>query len=110
MGGASGSNSSQQPDPRLSNLPSQGVQPKEQLAYLSQVLGFTVTYNDFPKKGEYLSLVSLSTNPPQVSHGAGSTLEGSHNNAALTALRTLANTGLDNIDTDGHNSGAMNKV
>ena len=39
---------------------------KEQLAYLSQVLGFTVTYNDFPKKGEYLSLVSLSTNPAQV--------------------------------------------
>ena len=44
----------------------QGVSPKEQLAYLSQVLGFTVTYNDFPKKGEYLSLVSLSTTPPQV--------------------------------------------
>ena len=47
-------------------FPGQGVSPKEQLAYLSQVLGFTVTYNDFPKKGEYLSLVSLSTNPPQV--------------------------------------------
>ena len=47
----------------------QGVSPKEQLAYLSQVLGFTVTYNDFPKKGEYLSLVSLSTNPPQVKFG-----------------------------------------
>ena len=44
----------------------QGVSPKEQLAYLSQVLGFTVTYTDFPKKGEYLSLVSLSTTPPQV--------------------------------------------
>ena len=43
------------------------MSPKEQLAYLSQVLGFTVTYNDFPKKGEYLSLVSLSTTPPQVS-------------------------------------------
>lgn len=42
------------------------MSPKEQLAYLSQVLGFTVTYNDFPKKGEYLSLVSLSTNPAQV--------------------------------------------
>ena len=61
----------------------QGVSPKEQLAYLSQVpqqflfnllqtiifqvLGFSVSYTDFPKKGEYLSLVSLSTNPPQVS-------------------------------------------
>jgi len=75
----------------------QGVSPKEQLAYLSQVLGFSVSYTDFPKKGEYLSLVSLSTNPPQVSHGAGATLEGSHNNAAHTALRSLASTGLDTV-------------
>merc|ERR1719282_51358 len=105
------SNSNNLPQP-LPQLPTsgQGVSPKEQLAYLSQVLGFTVTYNDFPKKGEYLSLVSLSTNPPQVSHGAGSTLEGSHNNAALTALRTLANTGLDNVTGDNNgieNSGSL---
>lgn len=78
----------------------QGVSPKEQLAYLSQVLGFSVSYTDFPKKGEYLSLVSLSTNPPQVSHGAGPTLEGSHNNAAHTALRTLASNGLDAVVQD----------
>ena len=50
----------------IKHISGQGVSPKEQLAYLSQVLGFTVTYNDFPKKGEYLSLVSLSTTPPQV--------------------------------------------
>lgn len=89
----------------LPQLPTsgQGVSPKEQLAYLSQVLGFTVTYTDFPKKGEYLSLVSLSTTPPQVSHGAGPTLEGSHNNAAHTALRTLANNGLDNVTQDNAN-------
>lgn len=89
----------------LPQLPTsgQGVSPKEQLAYLSQVLGFTVTYTDFPKKGEYLSLVSLSTTPPQVSHGAGPTLEGSHNNAAHTALRTLANNGLDTVTQDNSN-------
>jgi len=94
------SNSSPSLPPHLPQLPTsgQGVSPKEQLAYLSQVLGFTVTYTDFPKKGEYLSLVSLSTTPAQVSHGAGGTLEGSHNNAALTALRTLANNGLDCTD------------
>jgi len=105
----SSSKNSNIPVQPLPQLPTsgQGVSAKEQLAYLSQVLGFTVTYNDFPKKGEYLSLVSLSTNPPQVSHGAGSTLEGSHNNAALTALRTLANNGLDNINTD---AGSMKKV
>lgn len=93
--------------PNVPVLPTsgQGVSPKEQLAYLSQVLGFSVTYTDFPKKGEYLSLVSLSTNPAQVSHGAGPTLEGSHNNAAHTALRALANTGLDNVTTE--NIGSM---
>merc|ERR1711892_1655030 len=99
-----------QPDPRLSSLPSQGVQPKEQLAYLSQVLGFSVTYTDFPKKGEYLSLVSLSTNPTQVSHGAGATPEGSHNSAAHTALRTLANNGLDTVGTQDHSNGSLKVV
>lgn len=96
------SNSSPSLPPHLAQLPTsgQGVSPKEQLAYLSQVLGFSVTYTDFPKKGEYLSLVSLSTTPAQVSHGAGSTLEGSHNNAALTALRTLADNGLDCVQQD----------
>merc|ERR1719412_1578255 len=84
----------------------QGVSPKEQLAYLSQVLGFSVSYTDFPKKGEYLSLVSLSTNPPQVSHGAGATLEGSHNNAAHTALKTLASNGLDTVVENGQGKGA----
>jgi len=100
------SNSSPSLPPHLPQLPTsgQGVSPKEQLAYLSQVLGFTVTYTDFPKKGEYLSLVSLSTTPAQVSHGAGSTLEGSHNNAALTALRTLANNGLDSVQQDNGGS------
>lgn len=98
---------SSQPNPRLSSLPSQGVQPKEQLAYLSQVLGFSVSYTDFPKKGEYLSLVSLSTNPPQVSHGAGSTLEGSHNNAAHTALRALASNGLDSVTNNGNGQGEV---
>jgi len=100
-----------QPLPQLPTS-GQGVSAKEQLAYLSQVLGFTVTYNDFPKKGEYLSLVSLSTNPAQVSHGAGSTLESSHNNAALTALKTLANTGLDSVTPPESSSsaGSIKKV
>jgi len=100
-----------QPLPQLPTS-GQGVSAKEQLAYLSQVLGFTVTYNDFPKKGEYLSLVSLSTNPAQVSHGAGSTLESSHNNAALTALKTLANTGLDSVTPPDSSSsaGSIKKV
>ena len=51
-------------------------------------------------KTEYLSLVSLSTSPPQVSHGSGVTLEASHDMAALTALRSLAELGIDSIGGD----------
>ena len=41
-------------------------------------------------KGEVLSLVTLSTIPPQVSHGAGLTREASHDVASHAALRALA--------------------
>jgi double-stranded RNA-binding protein Staufen len=71
---------------------------KQQLLYLAEILGFQVQFTDFPKgtnKNEYLSLVSLSTNPPQVSHGAGATIEASHDIAAVTALKGLADMGLD---------------
>lgn len=46
---------------------------------------------------EYLSLVSLSTDPPQVCHGAGPTTDASRDQAALTALRTLSKLGLDSV-------------
>jgi len=70
--------------------------------YLASVLGFQVQFNDFPKgsKNEYLSLVSLSTTPPQVHHGSGPSLEHSHNEAALRALNALADVGLDNVKSD----------
>lgn len=73
------------------------LSPKHQLAYLADVLGLTVQFTDFPRgnKREFLSLVSLSTNPPQVSHGAGETLEESHDEAAVTALRALAGLGVN---------------
>lgn len=67
--------------------------PKQQLLFMAEVLGFQVQYTDFPKgtnKNEYLSLVSLSTSPPQVSHGAGQTIDESHDIASLTALKALA--------------------
>ncbi|XP_064652395.1 double-stranded RNA-binding protein Staufen homolog 2-like isoform X2 [Lineus longissimus] len=76
------------------------VEPSMQLHYLAEVLGFQVQFTDFPKgnnKNEFLSLVSLSTNPPQVSHGAGVTIEASHDAAALTALRSLAEMGIDSV-------------
>ncbi|PSN36981.1 Double-stranded RNA-binding protein Staufen [Blattella germanica] len=59
---------------------SQVVRPKDQLLYLAQLLGFQVQFSDFPKgnHSEFLSLVSLSTDPPQVCHGAGQTTDASH--------------------------------
>lgn len=56
------------------------VRPKDQLLYLAQLLGFRVQFSDFPKgnHSEFLSLVSLSTDPPQVCHGSGMTTELSH--------------------------------
>ncbi|XP_064473325.1 double-stranded RNA-binding protein Staufen homolog 2-like [Ornithodoros turicata] len=79
------------------------VRPKQQLMYLADVLGFQVHFTDFPKgnKMEFLSLVTLTTNPPQVSHGAGPTLEASHDQAALAVLRTLAQLGLDAVAPQG---------
>lgn len=75
------------------------VRPKQQLLYLAEVLGFQVHFTDFPKgnKRDFLSLVTLTTSPPQVSHGAGSSVEASHDEAALAVLRTLARRGLDTL-------------
>ncbi|XP_034189818.2 double-stranded RNA-binding protein Staufen isoform X1 [Osmia lignaria lignaria] len=75
------------------------VSPKDQLKYLSRLFNFSVEFNDFPKGAvnkEYLSLVTLSTDPPQVCHGNGPTRTASRNQAALKALRTLSKLGLDN--------------
>jgi len=85
-------------------VPNGVMHPKDQLMYLASVLGFQVQFNDFPKgsKNEYLSLVSLSTTPPQVHHGSGPSLEHSHNEAALRALNALADVGLDNVKSDHH--------
>lgn len=46
------------------------------------------------ENGEYLSLVSLSTTPPLVCHGSGPTIQQAQNDAALGALRSLADKGL----------------
>ncbi|KAG8226604.1 hypothetical protein J437_LFUL007296 [Ladona fulva] len=78
------------------------VRPKDQLMYLAQLLNFQVQFSDFPKgHSEFLSLVSLSTEPPQVCHGAGKTTDASHDQAALTALRALSELGLDSVTSSG---------
>lgn len=58
-----------------------------------------VHYSDFPKgnHGDYLTLATLTTEPPQLCHGAGFTLEASHDEAAIKALQILTELGLDNV-------------
>uniref|UniRef100_A0A182QGI1 DRBM domain-containing protein n=1 Tax=Anopheles farauti TaxID=69004 RepID=A0A182QGI1_9DIPT len=72
---------------------------KEQLMYLAQLLKFEVQFSDFPKgnHGEYLTLVILSTEPPQLCHGNGASLQESHDEAARGALEMLSKIGLDNV-------------
>ncbi|XP_050423750.1 double-stranded RNA-binding protein Staufen homolog 2 isoform X2 [Adelges cooleyi] len=67
--------------------------PTEQLDYFSKMLGFKVQYSDFPKgnQKDYLTLVSLSTMPPQICHGSGITPEHSQDAAALNAISSLIN-------------------
>lgn len=72
------------------------VNPKQQLLYLAQILDFQVQFSDFPKgnHGEFLTLVTLSTNPPQLLHGSGKTMEESNDQAAMKALTLLRKLGL----------------
>ncbi|XP_055938006.1 double-stranded RNA-binding protein Staufen homolog 2-like isoform X2 [Argiope bruennichi] len=75
---------------------------KQKLLYLAEVLGFPVHFTDFPKgaKLEHICLVSVAINPNQVKHGAGATVEAAHDQAALGALRSLAELGMEAV-SDG---------
>lgn len=82
--------------PESDTTPSIIVNPKQQLLYLAQILDFQVQFSDFPKgnHGEFLTLVTLSTNPPQLLHGSGKTMEESNDQAAMKALGLLRKLGL----------------
>ena len=50
------------------------LEPKEELQYLAEAVGFQVTFTDFPQKAaksEFITLVKLSTKPPKVLVSAG---------------------------------------
>ncbi|GFY59593.1 double-stranded RNA-binding protein Staufen homolog 1 [Trichonephila inaurata madagascariensis] len=72
---------------------------KQKLLYLAEVVGFPVHFTDFPKgaKLEHICLVSVAINPNQVKHGAGATIEAAHDQAALGALRCLAELGMEAV-------------
>ncbi|KRK00033.1 maternal effect protein staufen isoform X2 [Drosophila yakuba] len=81
-----------------SNTQSAGVHMKEQLLYLSKLLDFEVNFSDYPKgnHNEFLTIVTLSTHPPQICHGVGKSSEESQNDAASNALKILSKLGLNN--------------
>lgn len=58
-----------------------------------------IQFSDFNKgnHGEFLTLITMSTDPPQLCHGAGISTESSHDQAAITALNMLSALGLDNV-------------
>ncbi|SPP73575.1 maternal effect protein staufen-like isoform X2 [Drosophila guanche] len=74
------------------------VHMKEQLLYLSKLFEFEVNFSDYPKgnHNEFLTIVTLSTNPPQICHGVGKSSDESQNDAARNALKILSELGLNN--------------
>uniref|UniRef100_A0A674NWF3 Double-stranded RNA-binding protein Staufen homolog 2 n=1 Tax=Takifugu rubripes TaxID=31033 RepID=A0A674NWF3_TAKRU len=73
------------------------VQPAQQLDYLARIQGFQVQYNDAQSGKDYVTYLTLS--PVQMTfHGTGSTLQASHDQAALSALKQLSEQGLDPVD------------
>ncbi|XP_067667309.1 double-stranded RNA-binding protein Staufen homolog isoform X4 [Haliotis asinina] len=72
------------------------IRPEQQLRELAARNNFQVQFDDFSGQNnskEHLSRLSLSTNPPQVHHGSGSTPETSRDNASLAALKMLSDMG-----------------
>lgn len=57
-----------------------------------------MNFSDFPKgnHSEFLTIVTLSSNPPQICHGMGNSAEESQNDAAQNALKLLSKLGLNN--------------
>ncbi|XP_034999091.1 double-stranded RNA-binding protein Staufen homolog 2 isoform X1 [Hippoglossus stenolepis] len=73
------------------------VQPAQQLDYLARIQGFQVQYTDAQSGKDFVTYLTLS--PVQMTfHGTGSTLQASHDQAALSALKQLSEQGLDPVD------------
>ncbi|KAJ8010910.1 hypothetical protein DPEC_G00080060 [Dallia pectoralis] len=73
------------------------VQPSHQLEYLAHIQGFQVQYSDGQNGKDFLTYLTLT--PVQMSfHGVGSSIQASHDQAALSALKQLSEQGLDTLD------------
>ncbi|XP_006004570.1 double-stranded RNA-binding protein Staufen homolog 2 isoform X2 [Latimeria chalumnae] len=77
--------------------PCSAVQPFQQLEYLARIQGFQVQYSDRQNGKECMTYLTLS--PVQMTfHGIGSSIEASHDQAALSALKQLSEQGLDPVE------------
>lgn len=77
--------------------PCSTVQPSKQLEYLARIQGFQVHYNDRQNGKECITCLTLS--PVQMTfHGIGSSIETSHDQAALSALKQFSEQGLDPVE------------
>ncbi|XP_053571104.1 double-stranded RNA-binding protein Staufen homolog 2 [Bombina bombina] len=77
--------------------PCSTVQPSKQLEYLAGIQGLQVNYNDRQNGKDFLTCLTLS--PLQMTfHGIGSSVEASHDQAALSALKQFSEKGLDSVE------------
>ncbi|KAM8966705.1 double-stranded RNA-binding protein Staufen homolog 2 isoform 2-T2 [Pelodytes ibericus] len=78
--------------------PSSAVQPSKQLEYLAGIQGLQVNYSDRQNGNDFMTCLTLS--PIQMTfHGIGSTVESSHDQAALSALKQFSEQGLDAVES-----------
>ncbi|XP_027030131.1 double-stranded RNA-binding protein Staufen homolog 2 isoform X2 [Tachysurus fulvidraco] len=83
--------------PKTPTIPCSSVQPSQQLEYLAHIQGFQVQYTDRQTDTEFVTYLTLS--PVQMTfHGIGSSIQASHDQAALSALKQLSEQGLDPVD------------
>ncbi|KAM9023459.1 double-stranded RNA-binding protein Staufen homolog 2 isoform 1-T1 [Ara ararauna] len=77
--------------------PCSAVQPSKQLEYLARIQGFQVHYIDRQNGKECMTCLTLS--PVQMTfQGIGSSIEASHDQAALSALKQFSEQGLDPVE------------
>ncbi|XP_064010709.1 double-stranded RNA-binding protein Staufen homolog 2 isoform X1 [Pogoniulus pusillus] len=77
--------------------PCSAVQPSKQLEYLARIQGFQVHYSDRQNGTECMTCLTLS--PVQMTfQGIGSSIEASHDQAALSALKQFSEQGLDPVE------------
>ncbi|XP_062841647.1 double-stranded RNA-binding protein Staufen homolog 2 isoform X2 [Trichomycterus rosablanca] len=88
--------------PKTPAAPCSSVQPAQQLEYLAHLQGFQVQYMDRQTDSEFVTYLTLS--PVQMNfHGVGSSIQASHDQAALGALKQLSEQGLDPLDPQVEN-------